>query len=108
MGYILRKAFSRGKGHQKSPTLSLLCTVLIWLKVGAPRERVDIVEEKLTAVTGLRYMAQLYRMSKNESLIQQSRDAVDMVVEYQGSSSGSIIADEYIGGKCPQRGCVIS
>lgn len=49
-------------------------------------------------------MSQLYRMTKNESLLQQSRDAVDMVVKYQGASSGTIIADEYVGGKNPQRG----
>ncbi|KAL3419815.1 duf1680 domain containing protein [Phlyctema vagabunda] len=53
---------------------------------------------------GLRYMSQKWRMNKDESLVQQSRDAVDMVVKYQGSSSGSIIADEYVGGLSPQRG----
>jgi len=52
-------------------------------------------------------MAQLYRMNKNESLIQQSRDAVEMVVKYQGASSGTIIADEYIGGQSPQRGQIL-
>jgi hypothetical protein len=51
-------------------------------------------------------MAQLYRMNRNESLIQQTRDAVNMTYTYQGSASGTITADEYIGGNSPQRGFV--
>ena len=49
-------------------------------------------------------MFQKYRMNKNESLVQQSRDAVNMTGEYQTSLSGTIIADEYLGGLSPERG----
>lgn len=43
-------------------------------------------------------------MTKDESSVQQTRDAVNMTVTYQGANSGTIIADEYIGGLSPQRG----
>lgn len=43
-------------------------------------------------------------MEKNPSLLDQSREAVDMTIKYHGSSSGTIIADEYLGGLSPQRG----
>lgn len=49
-------------------------------------------------------MAQLYRINKNESLIQQSRDAVELTFKYQATASGSITGDEYLGGTSPQRG----
>jgi len=73
-----------------------------WLKVSQNFPVVKGANAKLG--TGLRYMSQLYRMNKNESLIQQTRDAVEMVYTYQGSASGTITADEYIGGNSPQRG----
>jgi hypothetical protein len=49
-------------------------------------------------------MYQKYRMTRNESLVQQTREAVNMTIMYQSSLSGSIIADEYLGGLSPQRG----
>lgn len=55
-------------------------------------------------MAGLRSPAELYRMTKNESLIQMSRDAVNLTWTYQGSDSGTITADEYIGGVNPARG----
>ncbi|KAL2206771.1 hypothetical protein CC79DRAFT_1370172 [Sarocladium strictum] len=53
---------------------------------------------------GLRYPSVLHRRTKNESLIQQTHDAVDMVMEYHTSLSGTIIGDEHLGGLNPQRG----
>lgn len=55
-------------------------------------------------VIGLRYPTVLYRFTGNESLIQQTYDAVSMTAEYQTSLSGSIIADEHLGGLSPERG----
>ena len=43
-------------------------------------------------------------MTRNESLVQQSRDAVNMTMTYQGTVSGTITADEYLGGISPERG----
>jgi len=72
------------------------------------QSRLGTGEREVQALTnlnlGLRYMAHLYRMNKNESLIQQTRDAVNWTYTYQGSASGTITADEYIGGNSPQRG----
>jgi len=53
---------------------------------------------------GLRFMAQKYRMTRDQSLVDQTRDAVNMTFRYQGTDSGSITADEYPGGTSPQRG----
>ncbi|KAH9211322.1 hypothetical protein DL95DRAFT_437274 [Leptodontidium sp. 2 PMI_412] len=53
---------------------------------------------------GLRYPTVLYRITGNDSLVKQTRDAVDMVVEYQTSLSGTIIGDEHLGALNPQRG----
>lgn len=43
-------------------------------------------------------------MTGNESLVKQTRDAVDMTVKYQTSLSGTIIGDEHLGALNPQRG----
>jgi hypothetical protein len=48
-------------------------------------------------------MTQLYRMMKNESLIQQTRVAVNMTVKHHGANSETITADGYIGGLSTQR-----
>ncbi|ETS87454.1 hypothetical protein PFICI_01282 [Pestalotiopsis fici W106-1] len=53
---------------------------------------------------GLRYPSVLYRYTKNESLVQQTLDAVAMVVKYHTALSGTLIADEHLGGLSPQRG----
>ncbi|KAE8151426.1 hypothetical protein BDV25DRAFT_171460 [Aspergillus avenaceus] len=53
---------------------------------------------------GLRYMAQRYRMNRDESLARQTRDAVDMVYRYHGTPSGSVTSDEFLGGLGPERG----
>ncbi|OBT61933.1 hypothetical protein VE03_08242 [Pseudogymnoascus sp. 23342-1-I1] len=53
---------------------------------------------------GLRYPTVLYRITGNESLVKQTRDAVDMTVKYQTSLSGTIIGDEHLGALSPQRG----
>ncbi|CAG9972518.1 unnamed protein product [Clonostachys byssicola] len=52
---------------------------------------------------GLRYPSVLHRRTKNESLIQQTHDAVNMTLQYHTSLSGTIIGDEHIGGQSPQR-----
>jgi len=49
-------------------------------------------------------MYQKYRMTRNESLVQQTRDAVRMTIAYQSTLAGSITADEYLGGQSPQHG----
>jgi len=61
-------------------------------------------EHGVNLAEGLRSPAELYRMTKNESLIQMSRDAVNLTWTYQGTDSGTITADEYIGGVNPARG----
>ncbi|KAF8846651.1 hypothetical protein BDZ45DRAFT_786199 [Acephala macrosclerotiorum] len=61
-------------------------------------------EHGVNMAQGLRYIAQLYRMTKNSSLVEQTRGTVNMPFNYQGSNSRTIIADEYIGGTSPQRG----
>lgn len=53
---------------------------------------------------GLRYPTVLYRLQKNESLIHQTYLAVNLTANYQTALSGTIIADEYLGGLNPQRG----
>ncbi|EPE34274.1 Six-hairpin glycosidase [Glarea lozoyensis ATCC 20868] len=53
---------------------------------------------------GLRYPTVLYRITGNESLPKQTRDAVDMTAKYQTSLSGTIIGDEHLGALSPQRG----
>ncbi|KAG5797381.1 hypothetical protein H9Q69_003556 [Fusarium xylarioides] len=53
---------------------------------------------------GLRYPTVLYRLTGNDSLVQQTNMAVDMTAKYQGSVSGTIIADEHLGALSPQRG----
>ncbi|KAF5566738.1 six-hairpin glycosidase [Fusarium phyllophilum] len=53
---------------------------------------------------GLRYPTVLYRLTGNDSLVQQTKMAVDMTAKYQGSVSGTIIADEHLGALSPQRG----
>ncbi|KIM98411.1 hypothetical protein OIDMADRAFT_56776 [Oidiodendron maius Zn] len=53
---------------------------------------------------GLRYPTVLYRMTKNESLIPQTFNAVNWTYLYHGSRAGSIIADEHLGNLSPQRG----
>ncbi|KAH7117371.1 hypothetical protein EDB81DRAFT_873227 [Dactylonectria macrodidyma] len=53
---------------------------------------------------GLRYPTVLYRLTGNRSLVQQTRDAVNMTTKYQTSLSGTIIADEHLGALSPQRG----
>lgn len=58
----------------------------------------------LLHVLGFRYPGILYRLTGNESLIQQSLDGVNMTFTYHGSASGTIIADEHLGGLNPQRG----
>ncbi|CAK7229689.1 hypothetical protein SCUCBS95973_007310 [Sporothrix curviconia] len=53
---------------------------------------------------GMRYPAVLYRLTGNESLVAQTADAVNLITTYQSALSGTIIADEFVGGLDPQRG----
>lgn len=53
---------------------------------------------------GLRYPAVLHRRNGNDSLVQQTFDAVDMTTKYHTSLSGTIIGDEHLGQLSPQRG----
>lgn len=49
-------------------------------------------------------MAQQYRMTRNASLLTQTFLAVNLTTKYHGASSGTIIADEYLGGQSTRRG----
>jgi hypothetical protein len=49
-------------------------------------------------------MAQQYRMTNNASLLTQTRLAVNLTTTYHGADSGTIIADEYLGGQSTRRG----
>lgn len=49
-------------------------------------------------------MAQMYRMNRDKHLVEQTRYAIDMTFQYQVGPSGTIIGDEYLGGRSPQRG----
>jgi hypothetical protein len=49
-------------------------------------------------------MAQMFRMTKSQELVDQTRYAVDMVFDYHVGPAGSIIGDEYLGAQSPQRG----
>lgn len=72
---------------------------------GTPIAKAKInFEHGVNMAQGLRFMAQKYRMTRNQSLVDQTRAAVDMTFRYQGTDSGSITADEYVGGTSPQRG----
>jgi hypothetical protein len=53
---------------------------------------------------GLRYPTVLYRSTKDESLIDKTHQAVDLLKTYHTSLSGSVIGDEYLGGLHPYRG----
>ncbi|KAM0331393.1 hypothetical protein ACHAQA_003066 [Verticillium albo-atrum] len=53
---------------------------------------------------GLRYPTVLYRLTGNESLVTQTREAVDLTVKHHTSLSGTIIGDEHLGALSPQRG----
>ncbi|KAL1888441.1 hypothetical protein Sste5346_009558 [Sporothrix stenoceras] len=53
---------------------------------------------------GMRYPAVLYRLTGNESLVTQTANAVSLITTYQSALSGTIIADEFVGGLDPQRG----
>lgn len=55
-------------------------------------------------VEGLRYPTVLYRSTKEESLIEKTHQAFDLLKTYHTSLSGSVIGDEYLGGLHPYRG----
>ncbi|KFZ02280.1 hypothetical protein V500_00276 [Pseudogymnoascus sp. VKM F-4518 (FW-2643)] len=65
---------------------------------------VNVAQGHSLTEAGLRYPTVLYRITGNESLVKQTRDAVDMTVKYQTSLSGTIIGDKHLGALSPQRG----
>ncbi|KAB8232977.1 uncharacterized protein BDW43DRAFT_311712 [Aspergillus alliaceus] len=64
----------------------------------------DNFQHGINVAQGLRYMAQKYRMNHDEQLARQTREAVDMAIQYHGTPSGSITSDEFLGGLSPERG----
>ncbi|KAF2185824.1 hypothetical protein K469DRAFT_664808 [Zopfia rhizophila CBS 207.26] len=50
---------------------------------------------------GLKALAVFRRVTKNESLVQNSKDAVDWTFQYHGAASGAILADERLAGLAP-------
>jgi hypothetical protein len=48
-------------------------------------------------------MVQQYRMTRNASLMTQTMLAVNLTTKYHGAASGTIIADEYLGGQSTRR-----
>ena len=49
-------------------------------------------------------MVQQYRMTRNASLLTQTSLAVNLTTKYHGADSGTIIADEFLGGQSTRRG----
>ncbi|KIW04993.1 hypothetical protein, variant [Verruconis gallopava] len=76
----------------------------VFPKVGTPGFKTSGFTHGVNLAEGLRYPTALYRRTGNESLVQQTRDAVNMTTAYQTSLSGTIIGDEHLGGLSPQRG----
>ncbi|OKL64613.1 hypothetical protein UA08_00565 [Talaromyces atroroseus] len=52
----------------------------------------------------LRYMPQLYRMTHDPELVAHTRQSVDMVFKYHGTTFGAISGDEFLAGLHPRRG----
>ncbi|KAJ2894992.1 hypothetical protein MKZ38_007005 [Zalerion maritima] len=61
-------------------------------------------EHGVNLAQGLQYPTVLYRMTRDDELVQQTYDAVEMTMEYQMSVFGSITGDEYLRGRNPQTG----
>ncbi|KAH8154047.1 uncharacterized protein LAJ45_01814 [Morchella importuna] len=76
----------------------------VFPKVGTPAIMDTRFTHGVNLAQALRYPAVLYRMTKEDGLLTQTRNAVNWTYTYHGSSSGTIIADEHLGGLSPQRG----
>ncbi|KAI6914787.1 hypothetical protein KC318_g461 [Hortaea werneckii] len=72
--------------------------------IGASGAEPKKIEHGVTLAEGLRYMAQMYRMNRDKQLVTQTRNAINMTFQYQVGPSGTVIGDEYLGGRSPQRG----
>lgn len=75
--------------------------------LGTPNITTSGFTHGVNLAEGLRYPTVLYRMTGNKTLVQQTYNAVEMTAEYQTSLSGTIIADEHLGGLSPERGYCI-
>ncbi|KKY14018.1 hypothetical protein UCRPC4_g06879 [Phaeomoniella chlamydospora] len=73
-------------------------------KLGTPYIKTSGFTHGVNLAQGLRYPTVLYRMTGNDSLKTQTYDAIDWTYQYHSSRSGSLIADEHLGGLSPQRG----
>lgn len=73
-------------------------------RLGTPSIKTSSFTHGVNLAQGLRYPTVLYRTTKNESLVQQTYDAVNMTAQYQTSLSGTIVGDEHLGALSPQRG----
>ncbi|KAI5788197.1 hypothetical protein FPQ18DRAFT_372851 [Pyronema domesticum] len=72
--------------------------------VGMP----DIVDRRFVhgvdLAEGMRWPTALYRLDKNQSLIEQTHKGVNLTFTYHGANSGTITADEQLAGMAPNRG----
>ncbi|KAF1981397.1 hypothetical protein K402DRAFT_425448 [Aulographum hederae CBS 113979] len=73
-------------------------------KLGTPDIKTNIFTHGVNLIEGLRYPSLLHRMTQEEFLADQTRNAVDMTYKYHSSRSGTVIADEHLGGLSAQRG----
>jgi hypothetical protein len=63
-----------------------------------------LIEHAVNVAEGLRYMPQLYRMTWDRELATHTRESVDMVFKYHGTTFGAIAGDEFLAGLHPKRG----
>ncbi|KAL4874995.1 hypothetical protein BJY04DRAFT_224504 [Aspergillus karnatakaensis] len=72
--------------------------------VGTPGFRTSGFTHGVNLAQGLRYPSVLYRMTRNDSLPDQTSDAVRWTEQYHYTRAGSITGDEHLGSTSPQRG----
>ncbi|KAL3476611.1 hypothetical protein BJX99DRAFT_258361 [Aspergillus californicus] len=72
--------------------------------VGTPNLTTSGFTHGVNLAQGLRYPSVLYRMTRNDSLPNQTSDAVKWTEQYHYTRAGSITGDEHLGGISPQRG----
>ncbi|KAL4967873.1 uncharacterized protein BDV14DRAFT_188040 [Aspergillus stella-maris] len=72
--------------------------------LGTPFIKTSSFTHGVNLAQGLRYPTVLHRLNGNDSLLEQTALAVDLVTKYQSTLAGSITGDEHLGGRSPARG----
>ena len=68
-------------------------------EVGTPFiQEPNLFTHVVNVCEALRYAPILHRMTKDPRHLQQTHDAVEMTCKYHGSRSGTVVADEHLGG----------